>query len=90
LRTPGQWFLFASIAAGPASILAMEAGWVVTEVGRQPWIVQGYMRTRDAVTGADGIWVIFVITISIYLVLLSGAWISLRFLSRKPRTCDAT
>jgi cytochrome d ubiquinol oxidase subunit I len=43
-------FLWAAILASPLGIVAMEAGWLVTELGRQPWIVRGAMRTRDAVT----------------------------------------
>ncbi len=49
-REPGRWLLRALVAASPLGILALEAGWIVTEVGRQPWIVQGVMRTRDGVT----------------------------------------
>jgi len=44
------WFLRAVVACGPLGLVAMEAGWCVTEFGRQPWIVRGAMRTRDAVT----------------------------------------
>ena len=43
-------FLWAVVAASPLGIVAMEAGWLVTELGRQPWIVHGAMRTKDAVT----------------------------------------
>jgi cytochrome d ubiquinol oxidase subunit I len=50
-----RWTLLALVAAGPAAFVALEAGWVVTEVGRQPWIVQGVMRTRDAVTRMPGL-----------------------------------
>jgi cytochrome d ubiquinol oxidase subunit I len=45
-----RWFLCALVAAGPLGIVAMESGWLVTEWGRQPWIVRGVMRTADAVT----------------------------------------
>ena len=44
------WFLRALVAASPLGIIAVEAGWVVTELGRQPWIIYGVMRTADAVT----------------------------------------
>ncbi len=43
------------VVAGPASVVAMEAGWFVTEFGRQPWIVYGILRTSDAVTSAPGL-----------------------------------
>src|SRR5439155_14763256 len=44
------WFLRLVVLASPLGLIAIEAGWTVTEVGRQPWIVYGVMRTRDAVT----------------------------------------
>ena len=50
-RTP--WFLRAVAVSGVGAILALWFGWIVTEVGRQPWIVQGYMRTEEAVTEAQ-------------------------------------
>ena len=53
------WFLRAVAVSGVGAILALWCGWIVTEVGRQPWIVQGYMRTSEAVTEADGIWFAF-------------------------------
>jgi cytochrome d ubiquinol oxidase subunit I len=46
----GQGWLVTLAAAGPLGIIALEAGWLVTEWGRQPWIVRGFMRTADAVT----------------------------------------
>ena len=51
-QTP--WFLRATAVSGVASIVALECGWIVTEVGRQPWIVYEVMRTEDAVTQASG------------------------------------
>jgi cytochrome d ubiquinol oxidase subunit I len=45
-----RWFLWAVVASGPLGFIALEAGWLVTELGRQPWIMHGVMRTRDAVT----------------------------------------
>ena len=50
------WFLRIISICGVAAVLALWCGWIVTEVGRQPWIVQGYMRTADAVTPANGVW----------------------------------
>jgi cytochrome bd ubiquinol oxidase subunit I len=46
----GRRFLWLVVACGPLGMLAIEAGWTVTEVGRQPWIIYGIMRTADAVT----------------------------------------
>ncbi len=53
------WFLRAVAVSGVAAIVALECGWIVTEVGRQPWVVYKVMRTEDAVTGASGVWVTF-------------------------------
>ncbi len=79
-----KWFLTCVVAAGPLSILALEAGWTVTEVGRQPWIVHGILRTRDAVTLAPGIWWTFGAAIGIYTVLLISLFVVLRLLARVP------
>ncbi len=49
-----RWFLWAVVAAGPLSVVALVSGWVTTEVGRQPWVVYHVMRTSEAVTGAGG------------------------------------
>jgi cytochrome d ubiquinol oxidase subunit I len=72
------------ILLGPLSVLTLEAGWTVTEVGRQPWIVQGYMRTADAVTDAPGVWIVFAVTIGIYALIGSVAAVVLRQLGRQP------
>lgn len=77
-------FLWCVALSGPAAILAMEAGWVVTEVGRQPWIVQGHMRTVDAVTAAPGIGWVFAGTVGIYVVLTFGITTVLRIIARQP------
>ena len=50
-----KWFLRACVAAGPAAVLAMEAGWTTTEVGRQPYIAQGVMLVEEAVTPRQGV-----------------------------------
>jgi cytochrome bd ubiquinol oxidase subunit I len=79
-----RWFLWAVGAMGPLSILAMEAGWVVTEVGRQPWIVHGFMRTSEAVTHAPGVWTVFGATIGIYAIIGVATGSVLRQLARQP------
>ena len=45
-----RWFLRFCVAMGPSGFIAVLAGWMVTEVGRQPWVVYGVLRTRDAVS----------------------------------------
>jgi cytochrome d ubiquinol oxidase subunit I len=84
-RLPRARLFFAAVvAAGPLSLVALICGWIVTEVGRQPWIVYELMRTRDAVTGARGIPVGYGTLIVVYLLLaLAVAWI-LRRLARAP------
>jgi cytochrome d ubiquinol oxidase subunit I len=64
-----KWFLRATAVSGVAAVVALECGWIVTEVGRQPWIVYNVMRTEDAVTQADGVWVTFALVVLLYAVL---------------------
>lgn len=64
-----RWWLKILAWLTPAGFIAVEAGWMVTELGRQPWIIYGIMRTRDAVTPMPGIQVSFVIITLIYLFL---------------------
>jgi cytochrome bd ubiquinol oxidase subunit I len=79
-----RWFYRAVVAAGPLALIALIAGWITTEVGRQPWVVYGVMRTEDAVTGAGGIPVGYATLVVVYLALGAAvAWI-LRRLSLKP------
>ena len=60
----------------PAGFIAVEAGWVVTEVGRQPWIIHGFMRTADAVTPMPGLVIPFTIFTGLYLFLgVIVAWL---------------
>jgi cytochrome bd ubiquinol oxidase subunit I len=77
------WFLRICAFAGVGAIAALESGWIVTEVGRQPWIVNGFMRTADAVTPAQGIWWAFGLTMALYVGLAVTAIVVLRGLSRR-------
>jgi cytochrome d ubiquinol oxidase subunit I len=81
-----KWFLRAVALSGVASIVALECGWIVTEVGRQPWIVYNVMRTEDAVTQADGIWVTFSLIVGLYTVLGIALVLTLRTMARRWRT----
>jgi cytochrome bd ubiquinol oxidase subunit I len=78
------WFWRAVLAAGPLSVVALIAGWVTTEVGRQPWVVYGMMRTEDAVTGAGGIPVGYATLAVVYAALAAGTVWILRRLARTP------
>jgi cytochrome d ubiquinol oxidase subunit I len=62
-------FLKTLVVATPLGVLAIESGWVVTEVGRQPWIVQGVLKTADAVTPMPGLIVPFALFTLIYVFL---------------------
>jgi len=79
-----RWFWRAAVAAGPLAVVALIAGWVTTEVGRQPWVVYEVMRTEEAVTGAGGIPVGYATLALVYVgVLAAVIWI-LRRLARRP------
>jgi len=64
-----RWLLKLFVIATPLGFIAVEAGWTVTEVGRQPWIIHGVMRTADAVTPMPGIIYSFYIFTAVYLSL---------------------
>ncbi len=79
-----SWFYWAVVVAGPAATVALIAGWVTDEVGRQPWVVYRVMPTADAVTGAGGIPVGYSALVITYVaVAVATAWI-LRRLARAP------
>jgi cytochrome d ubiquinol oxidase subunit I len=84
-RSP--WFLRASALSGVAAVVALEAGWVTTEVGRQPWIVYGVMRTREAVNPAPGLRLGFFAALLVYAVLTVATVYVLRRLA--GRAADA-
>jgi cytochrome d ubiquinol oxidase subunit I len=78
------WFHRALVLAGPLAVVALVAGWVTTEVGRQPWVVYHVMRTSQAVTGASGIPVGYATLALVYAgVAVAVVWI-LRRLARSP------
>jgi len=78
------WFYRALVLAAPLSVVALIAGWVVTEVGRQPWVVYRVMPTAAAVTGAHGIPVGYGTLATAYLVVGCGLVWVLRRLARAP------
>jgi cytochrome d ubiquinol oxidase subunit I len=78
-----RWFLRAASLAGLGAVVALEAGWIVTEVGRQPWVVYLVLRTTDAVTHAPGVQVTFVAVIVLYTGLGVAALAALRALQRR-------
>jgi cytochrome d ubiquinol oxidase subunit I len=84
-----SWFLRAVAVSGAASVVALWCGWIVTEVGRQPWIVQGQMRTSEAVTEAEGLWFSFAAVLVVYAALGTTAVLVLRSMSRRWREAGA-
>jgi cytochrome d ubiquinol oxidase subunit I len=85
-----KWFLRLASIAGVAAIVTMEAGWVVSEVGRQPWIVYNLMKVEDAATGNTGVWVTFILVIALYLGLAVTTILILRNMSRRFRRHDGS
>ena len=77
------WFVRALVAAGPAAVVALETGWITTEVGRQPWIVHGLVRTEDAVTDASWIWLSYSVLAVVYAGLTVATVLVLRSMSRR-------
>jgi cytochrome d ubiquinol oxidase subunit I len=67
-----RWFLWLGVASIPLPFLAALAGWVLTEVGRQPWIVQGLLRTADANSPSVGTW-----TIGLSIAVFASLYIAL-------------
>jgi cytochrome d ubiquinol oxidase subunit I len=82
------WFLRATAVSGLAAIVALECGWIVTEVGRQPWIVYNVMRTEAAVTQAGGVPVTFGIVLLLYAALGTALVVVLRAMARRWREED--
>jgi cytochrome d ubiquinol oxidase subunit I len=86
-RIPGTvWFLRAVAVSGVAATIALECGWITTEVGRQPWIVYNVLRTADAVSPAPGLYFGFYAVVAVYLVLTVFTVYVLRRLAGSHRT----
>jgi cytochrome bd ubiquinol oxidase subunit I len=84
-----RWFLRAAACSGVLAVVCMEAGWVVAEVGRQPWIVYERMRVEDAATANTGVWFTFLAVVVLYLALAVTTVRVLMGMSRRYRR-DAT
>jgi cytochrome d ubiquinol oxidase subunit I len=83
-----RWFLKLCEVAAPLGFVAVVAGWITTEVGRQPWVVYGLLRTRDAVTpslGGGDVVVSLVVYVVAYLAIFgSGGYFLVRLLRAGP------
>jgi cytochrome d ubiquinol oxidase subunit I len=78
-------FLWLAAASGVLAVIAMEAGWVVTEVGRQPWIVRNYMKVGQGATTNGGVWATFLVVLGIYAGLGVTLILILRKMSQRWR-----
>jgi cytochrome d ubiquinol oxidase subunit I len=83
-----RWFLRVAALAGIGAIVALESGWIVTEVGRQPWVVYLVLRTSDAVTRAGGVQVTFLSVVVLYAGLGLACLLTLRSLARRWAAAD--
>lgn len=77
------WFRWLLVLGGPLSILAIEAGWWLDEVGRQPWILRGIMRTKDAATTSGQVDIMLLLFAGLYLVLGVASVVVLSRMFRK-------
>jgi cytochrome d ubiquinol oxidase subunit I len=82
-------FLLCTAVSGVAALVALEAGWVVTEVGRQPWTVVGLLRTEHAAQTAGNLWPFFLATVLLYASIAYGTFFVLRLLRRRWREAEA-
>jgi cytochrome d ubiquinol oxidase subunit I len=85
-----RWLLWALVVATPMGFIATEAGWMTTELGRQPWVIQGVMRTRDAVTPMPGLVVPFALFTLLYCFLgVIVGWLLYRQIVRSPNVPES-
>lgn len=86
-----DWFLRAVVAATPLGFIAVEAGWMVTELGRQPWVIYGVMRTAEAVTPMPGVAATFILFTILYILLaITVAYLLWRQVMQSPKLEEAT
>ena len=83
-----RWFLRGAAVAGFLGVVTLEAGWTVSEVGRQPWIVYNVMKVSDAATTNTGVWFTFVVVVLLYAALGTTLVLVLRGMSRRARAQD--
>lgn len=84
-----RWLMMAIVACAPMGFICIEAGWTVTEVGRQPWVIYGILRTADAVTPMPGLIVPFLTFTALYVFLgVMVAWLLYEQVLRSPRGDD--
>jgi cytochrome d ubiquinol oxidase subunit I len=84
-----RWFLRFAVVAGPLAVVALECGWIATEVGRQPWTVFGVLRTNDAASMSTGLWWSYAAALVVYTAMTVGAVVVLRSMARRWRAGEA-
>jgi cytochrome bd ubiquinol oxidase subunit I len=90
-----RWFLRATALSGIGAVVAMESGWIVTEVGRQPWVVYGLLKTSAAVNPAPGVDLGLPVLTVVYVLLTVVLIVVLRRMTRStpvpiaPQEADA-
>ena len=81
--------LYLAVLTGPLAMLAIEFGWFLAEMGRQPWILRGYLKVAEAATNADGLALVFIAFAILYLVLgISSSYVLIRMFSHSKATDD--
>src|SRR6516225_3188258 len=86
-----DWFLRAVVATSPLGFIAVEAGWMVTELGRQPWVIYGVMRTADAVIPMPGLVVPFALfTVLYFFLAVTVVYLLSRHVLQSPKFQEAT
>lgn len=83
-----RWFLRLSVIAGPLAIVAVESGWIATEVGRQPWTVWQVLTTVDAASESSGLWWSYIAVLVGYTGMTVGAVVVLRSMAKRWRAGD--
>jgi cytochrome d ubiquinol oxidase subunit I len=92
-RLPASaWFFRCAAVAGVASVVAVECGWITTEVGRQPWIVYENMRVAEAVTStrSTSLWIMFGLVVVVYVFVFASLLAVLLRMRARWRLADAT
>ena len=78
-----KWMLRAFSLTGVGAIVAMETGWITTEVGRQPWVVHNILRTEDAVTDGGWVWFTLIALTIVYIGMFTAGYGVLRSMSKR-------
>ncbi|KRG10623.1 cytochrome ubiquinol oxidase subunit I [Staphylococcus sp. NAM3COL9] len=87
--TYSKSMLYGALLTGPAAMIAIEAGWFLTEQGRQPWLVRGYLKVADAATQAGGLTLVTILFGILYMILIvTTAYVLIRMFKNKPAYKD--